>query len=494
MQLEGMENVMQSVLSKIGKKNITLLQEQYQAISSVFSGQDTIVCLPTGRGKSIIFEAVPWCHAFANGNGDCRGIDSVVLIISPLLSLMTKQVGDLTKRGLSAVRLSNDLSPVTKETVAKAEVMYIFVSPEIVQERRWRELLLTSEYQAKLRAVFVDEAHCVEMWGGGSDPFRSSYRQLGDLRSFLPVSVPFCALTATTSTSTRKYIADSLGLDNPKTISISPNRINTMYHIVRIADIQCFKWVIEELRVKRNNASKKVIYCQSIAACAQLYTLFDMSLKDSGYVGSDRKASTCLFAMYHAKVTDAQKVSILDSFSVANGCCRVLFSTIAFGMGVNIPDIRMIIHFGPSQSIEAYVQECGRGGRDGLECHAILCTFPGCTRGQIREEMKTYCQNDDSVCRRQVLFSHFPGEFSSPAILHKCCDVCRVLCRCNCTCNSCTCGRGSPCQECCTCINQCTYVDPLTGFTKKPEAEQEPDFVGFSKTLAWDEENSFHDL
>ena len=96
MQLEGMENVMQSVLSKIGKKNITLLQEQYQAISSVFSGQDTIVCIPTGRGKSIIFEAVPWCHVFANGNGDCRGIDSVVLIISPLLSLMTKQVGDLT--------------------------------------------------------------------------------------------------------------------------------------------------------------------------------------------------------------------------------------------------------------------------------------------------------------------------------------------------------------------------------------------------------------
>ena len=151
-----------------------------------------------------------------------------------------------------------------------------------------------------------------------------------------------------------------------------------------------------------------------------------MALRNDGYVTPERRMHSCLFAMYHAKITENGKRVILNSFTKVDGSCRVLFATIAFGMGVNISDIHMVIHFGPSQNMEAYVQESGRAGRDGQPCDAILCTFSGCTRGCVSDEMKNYC-SQKSMCRRQ----HFPGHLQLPTVRHMCCDLCQLQCKCN---------------------------------------------------------------
>ena len=485
-------------LSKIKRESITLSKEQNAAIVTVCSEKDSIVCLPTGHGKSIIFEVAPWYHAcLASEAGSYTSYS--VLIVSPLLSLMNKQVEDLKQRGLSAIRLSSDLPAEVEDSVKRAQIMYIFASPEILEERKWRELLLTTEYQICLKAVFIDEAHCVEMWANSRDPFRHSYQKLGDLRSFLPINVPFCALTATASKETRKFVIDSLGLVNVVTISLSPNRNNIMYHVHRMADGDIsvtFEWIIHELRKLKLNTPKKVVYCQSIENCAKLYRLFDMTLKEEGYVGPNRKAGSCLFAMYHAKITDDQKSAILASFSNPDGKCRVLFATIAFGMGVNIPNIRMIIHYGPSHNIEEYVQECGRGGRDGLQCHALLHTYSGCTRGRISDNMKDYCRKTD-VCRRRCLFQHFPGDFSLPSIPHECCDVCHSQCLCACTCGHCICGKGFPCTSCCQCSKRCNSNFTLPSIISVGLGEVNMSMHSNNDTtsesqLMWDEEHFFY--
>lgn len=168
-----------------------------------------------------------------------------------------------------------------------------------------------------------------------------------------------------------------------------------------------FNWLIEELQLKGRNTPKSVIFCRTIEVCARLYCAFDMTLKHEGYIGGVIGAATCLFAMYHAKVTDSQKAVIMKSFSKVDGNCRVLFATVAFGMGINIPDIRRVINFGPSTDIEEYVQQSGRGGHDGDQCHALLYTYSGCTRGHVSNDMKEYIANQPTRVIVELCFSTF---------------------------------------------------------------------------------------
>ena len=433
---------------------------QTNAITSILEGRDTIVCLPTGHGKSLIFQCIPWCRKFNKGlrTKDKEPTYSV-LVVSPLISLMNEQVEYLQKRGLSAVRLQSGLDKDSEDELLSGRVTYIFGSPESLEERKWRSMLLSEVYQKYLAAVFVDEAHCIDLWGGGKVPFRRAYRSICELRSFLPDIVPFVALTATATINTRREISSSLGMTKPITISTSPNRNNIMFLVQTVSNdiAMVFEWIVRELLQHGKKTTKTVVFCKSIDVCSQLYCHFDVTLKERGYVGANISVKYCLFAMYHAKITDVEKRTILQSFQNVNGHCRVLFATIAFGMGINIPDIHRVIHFGPSRDIEEYVQESGRGGRDGTQCYAMLYIFSGCTRGNISEEMKAYCKNSD-ICRRKFLFQYFPGSYNGPHVLHDCCDVCQSLCQCACRCCHCSCGNGYPCLNCCVCTTKCNFV------------------------------------
>ena len=286
--------------------------------------------------------------------------------------------------------------------------------------------------------------------------------------------------------STRRDIIESLGLHETVTISESPNHNNITYSI-QISDEDVavsFRWLVDELKEKGKGTPKTIIFCRSIEKCARLYCYFDVALQEKGYVEGVVQVCNCLFAMYHAKITESQKKVLIDSFSALNGNCRVLFSTIAFGMGINITNIRRIIHYGPSRNIEEYVQESGRGGRDGEQCHAVLYVYPGCTRGHVSDEMKSYCQNTDA-CRRHALFQYFPGSYSGPSPAHACCDICQSFCLCACQCQRCVCGAGSPCIACCLCATRCRFVPPFP-----PPAVDRSKDDAIVTHLNWDEEDS----
>ena len=275
--------------------------------------------------------------------------------------------------------------------------------------------------------------------------------------------MPFVALTATASLSTRKYICDSLEMVDPTVIAILPNRMNLRYSLYKVSDHMetCFTWLVEELRIKRTDTIKTLVFCRSIASCSQLYAFFDYQLQEAVYVQGVTKLQNVMFGMYHAKITDEEKSLLMKSFTnEKNGVCRVLFCTIAFGMGINIPNISRVIHNGPSESIETYVQESGRGGRNGEQCEVVLYTFTGSTKGHVSQGMKDYCRND-KTCRQMLLLTPFSGMAfkNQPKPEHLCCDVCSRKCLCACNCKQCFCpNQIIPCFSCCICDIKCRYV------------------------------------
>ena len=248
---------------------------------------------------------------------------------------------------------------------------------------------------------------------------------------------------------------------DPVIISTAPNRVNLCYSVICVDKNvrKCFAWLLEDFRLKRLNTVKAVVFCRSIDDCASLYQLFNFNLQDEGYVPKGMKdVKNAIFGMFHAKATDYEKSALLESFSNSDGVCRVLFATVAFGMGINIPNIYRIIHDGPARSVDQYVQESGRGGQDGCLCEVVLYSFSGSTKGQINSDMKNYSKNTE-LCRRIQLMQYFPGKMELPQELHLCCDICSMQCLCGCTCVTCSCDKPvSPCAKCCTCAKRCTYV------------------------------------
>ena len=158
-------------------------------------------------------------------------------------------------------------------------------------------------------------------------------------------------------------------------------------------------------------------------------------MKEDSYEprASPPSISTCLFAMYHSRVGEYKKQQIMQS--ILNNW-HVLFSTTAFGMGVDVPNIRTVIHFGPPADMDDYFQECGRGGRDGLESNAILYLYPGCLMGHVSNHMKEYCKLEN-ICRRRALLQNFIGGVDTTTIgnlKYNCCDICTHECTCSVDC------------------------------------------------------------
>ena len=271
------------------------------------------------------------------------------------------------------------------------------------------------------------------------DQFRTVYANIAQLKSLIPTNTPFLALTATASCATKALISRSLRLDDPVVIAVSPNRPNICYSLVRISvrDVNTpFKWLLAELKDKRRNLDKTIVFCRSISACTKLYKHFLTCLRSDSYEprGASQAISNRLFAMYHARVDEDDKKAILEAFQPGDSKCRLLFSTIAFGMGVDIPDVRTVIHYGPSSDIESYFQESGRAGRDGKDSRAVLYVYPGSLLGHVDNSMKAYCTLEEGTCRRDELLKHFPGKrghhpihFHQP---HACCDQCMRKCEC----------------------------------------------------------------
>ena len=313
---------------------------------------------------------------------------------------MKDQVNYLESKGLTATYIGEGQDEAIKKDIKKGEYQIVYGSPEtFLATSCWRKMLSSQVYRENLRLIAVDEAHCISHWGfsakKGEKAFRIWFRRINELRSLVG-GVPLLALTATATKETRSKITKTLQMDKAVLFCSNPNRENIAYAVQVIGSdpLATFKPLIDELKEKRQACDRVIIYCPRIRVVAALYGTFKAELGVDIFV--DRE--TCnprgrLVEMYHARVDEQNKDEILASFSEESGCIRVLIATIAYGMGINCKGVKDVIHYGPPQNLERYLQESGRAGRSADSgCRAVIL-YSNVMLQQCDESMINYIRN-----------------------------------------------------------------------------------------------------
>ena len=310
---------------------------QREIIESIGSGHDTLGLMPTGGGKSITFQ-VP---ALAK--------DGTCIVITPLIALMKDQVDNLRRRGVKAAAIYSGLSHeeilTTLENAIFGGIKLLYVSPE----RLSSELFQTKLRHMKISFITVDEAHCISQWGYD---FRPSYLQIANIRKLIP-DAPVLALTAT---ATPQVVEDiKIRLNNEKsdfnTFKMSFERKNLAY-VVRQAEDK----IGELLHILRSTKGSTIVYARSRRRTKEYAEL----IKEAGFTAT----------FYHAGLDACEKDKRQQAWQ--HDEYRVMVATNAFGMGIDKPDVRVVVHVDCPDSIEAYFQEAGRAGRDGFKAYAVL--------------------------------------------------------------------------------------------------------------------------
>lgn len=283
--------------------------------------------------------------------------------------------------------------------------------------------------------------------GAKKVPFRKWYGCLGELRSLIPKKCQMIVLTATATKQTKQQIWKTLHLseNEMKIIEQSPDRPNLFYvksYLEKSENIEAaFSSLICEVKELNTKTDRTLIYCQTRKQCSVLFRVFEVYLGNYLY-HLNVSPKNRIVEMYHAGTPTSAKNHISKSMSTDDGNVRVLICTVAFGMGVNCKRVRRVIHFGPSKSVELYVQECGRAGRDGLPSTCVLL-YNGLLSSYCDSDIKQYVQIEQ--CRRKWLMDQFgcKGNHSNLK-LHDCCDFCAAQCKCG---ND-NCGKfWSPCED-----------------------------------------------
>lgn len=308
---------------------------QKQAIAAVNRGRDVCLVVPTGSGKSLCYIAP---SLFLPG---------LVLVVSPLIALMRDQQKQLEALEIPSVSFDSHLSPDEKKAavkkIAKREIKILYISPERLALPGFREMLKDVE----ISLIAIDEAHCVQQWGQG---FRPEYARLGQYLSELN-PCPKMALTATLTPRERKEVIQSLGMNEPQFISLPCVRDNLELNIYQY----------------QNKESQTQSILDSIVGREDQGIVYASTRKNVEDIYRSLKARKVAVGLYHGGMLSEQRQRMQDDFR--KGKLRVMVATKAFGMGINLPMIRFVVHANMPCSIESYTQEIGRAGRDGY--HAI---------------------------------------------------------------------------------------------------------------------------
>ena len=375
---------------------------QIEIVKGILGGHDSLSIMPTGGGKSLCFQL------------PSHLMDGVCVVISPLISLMKDQVDAACANGLRAAALNSSLSPgehrAVREALASGELDLLYISPERLSAPGFWEAL--ASWPVSFFAV--DEAHCISQWG---HDFRPDYLALSGLVERFP-QCPVAAFTATATPEVERDILSRLGLREPRLIRASFDRPNLFYHVLPKEEPHA-----QLLSFLGGHAGESGIVYRSTRRKVEETAAF---LQKKGV-----KAEA-----YHAGLPDAERMRVQEAFRRDE--CPVVVATVAFGMGIDKPDVRFVAHLDLPKNVEGYYQETGRAGRDGDPAHCLLL-YSAADMAQLLyfarqtedEEQRSIAEKhayamleyaERSQCRRKALLSYFGEAFEEP----NCggCDVC----------------------------------------------------------------------
>jgi len=398
---------------KSGSPNLLPLLKQYfgfasfrplqaEIIQDSLAGKDVFALLPTGGGKSLCFQL----PALAR--------DGLTVVVSPLIALMKDQVDALQASGIAATFLNSSLNAEESRKrlrgLHNGEYRLLYVAPE----RLMLSGFLADLQRWNVQLIAIDEAHCISEWG---HDFRPEYRQISQLRKHFP-KVPFMALTATATGRVREDIVTHLQLREPKCYVASFNRPNLTYRVV--PKNKSYDQLVDFLRGRRKESG--IVYC--------------LSRKGAESVAEKLSRDGIRARPYHAGLTPKERSEHQELF--LRDDVRVICATIAFGMGINKPNVRFVVHYDLPKNIEGYYQETGRAGRDGLPSECVLLFSAGDAvkqttfidekpNPQEREIARKQLQQmvhyaEGANCRRVELLAYFGEEFSADSC--GACDNC----------------------------------------------------------------------
>lgn len=388
---------------------------QAKAISAILERRDSLVIMPTGGGKSLCYQAPA---AFRS--------EELTVVVSPLIALMKDQVDSLREVNICAVRIDSSLDETQRREafylLNSRQARLLYVSPEKLSSDRFRDYLVS----LGVKTFAIDEAHCISQWG---HDFRPEYRRLAELRTLIP-QASFHAFTATATPRVREDILNQLALRNPVEYVGNFDRPNLTYRIIPRS--KAFEQVLAVL--ERHQGEAGIIYCLSRKEVDQ----FTAKLRELGY--NARRYRAC-HPEEDKEANDRERKETQDAFIM--GKCDLVVATVAFGMGIDRPDLRFVVHVGMPQSIENYQQEAGRAGRDQLSAECVLLysrkdvntrkemiklsaeqgrAEPAALQNMLThvDEMYSFCVS--SQCRHKTLVEYFGQQYPLPNC--GACDIC----------------------------------------------------------------------
>ncbi len=367
---------------------------QRQIIEQALQNQDLLIIMPTGGGKSLCFQLPALLKP------------GLTVVVSPLIALMQDQVEALRDNGIGATFLNSSLNShqvrSREEAILKGKVKLLYVAPERLLSERFLPFLTLVQHEIGISAFAIDEAHCVSEWG---HDFRPEYRQLKQLRQRYP-GIPTLALTATATARVRQDIIQQLALAKPSIHVASFNRPN-LYYEIQPKQKQSYSQLLQLIQAEGSG----IVYCLSRRKVNEI----TLKLQQDGVAALP----------YHAGLSDEERTENQTRF--IRDDVRVMVATIAFGMGINKPDVRFVVHYDLPRSLESYYQESGRAGRDGEPARCTLFFSYGdiktieylieqksdpqeqrIARQQLRQVLD-YAEGTD--CRRTIQLGYFGERF-----------------------------------------------------------------------------------